>query len=523
MAMKREIGIVGLTFIGVGGVIGSGWLFAPMNAAKLAGPAAILAWVICGVVFLLLALTYAEVCGRLPVPGGLARLPFFTHGRLVAAAMGWTAWVGYLTTAPIETVVMLRYLAEPFPWLQSSDADHNLSAAGVGVAVVLLVLMTVLNAFGVALFARINSTLTWVKIFIPLLIAGLFIADRVTVANFTSAPSFMPMGWQGVLSAIATGGVVFAFVGFRHAIDMAGEVKRPQITIPLGLAFSVLICLVIYMGLQVAFIGALSAENLAHGWDNLAIGHSLGPLGALALGLGMVWLSVFILAGAVIAPFGGALISTGSNARIGLALAHNGFFPILFTRLSGRLVPLNALVLNLVIGVLAVLFVPFSELLALNGAALVFSLAIGPVTLLALRRQDRHGRGTFRLPWAGPVCFITFTASTLIVYWSGWDTMWRLALALLVGAVLFFTMHRLRGGHAPEAKPALWLLPYFGGLMLLSWLGSFGGGRGIIPFGWDIAVGVALSAVCLALAVRYRLPDAIAAKHRGEHVDEAAV
>lgn len=522
MALKRDIGIIGLTFIGVGGVIGSGWLFAPMNAAKLAGPAAILAWAICGVVFLLLALTYAEVCGRLPVPGGLARLPFFTHGRLVAAAMGWTAWVGYLTTAPIETVVMLRYLSEPFPWLQSGETSHQLSAAGIAVAVALLALMTVLNALGVALFTRINSGLTVVKIFIPLLVAGLLIADRVTMANFTSTPSFMPMGWQGVLSAIATGGVVFAFVGFRHAIDMAGEVKRPQITIPIGLGLSIVVCLVIYMGLQIAFIGALPAADLAKGWASLDIGHSLGPLGALALGLGMVWLSVFILAGAVIAPFGGALISTGSNARIGLALANNGFFPVIFTRLSGKLVPLNALVLNLLMGVLMVLLMPFSELLALNGAALVFSLAVGPVTLLAIRRQDPHGRGTFRLPASGLICFITFTASTLIVYWSGWDTMWRLGIAMVVGAVLFFGMHVMRGGHHLDYRSALWLVPYVGGLMLYSWLGSFGGGLGIIPFGWDILVGVALSAVCLYLAVRDRLPDAAAAKHRGQHAEEAA-
>ncbi|MDA1072629.1 MAG: amino acid permease [Proteobacteria bacterium] len=163
MALKRSIGAVGLTFVGVSGVVGSGWLFAPLLAAKYAGPAAILVWLLCGVAVLLLALTFAEVCGRLPVAGGLGRIPFFTHGRLVAAAMGWTAWIGYLVAAPIEVAVMMRYLAGPFPFLEDPGTAHRLSAWGVAAAVAMLAVMTGLNALGVAFFARLNTGLTWLR------------------------------------------------------------------------------------------------------------------------------------------------------------------------------------------------------------------------------------------------------------------------------------------------------------------------------------------------------------------------
>lgn len=513
--LRRSVGLVGLTFVAVSGVVGSGWLFAPLLAARYAGPAAIVAWVLCGVAVLLLALTFAEVCGRLPVAGGLGRIPFFTHGRLVAAAMGWTAWIGYLVAAPIEVVVMLRYLAGPWPWLEDPGAAHNLSTAGVVVAIAMLAIMTVLNAFGVALFSRINSALTWFKVAVPLVVAALIIADRFQMANFTSTPSFAPMGLHGIFSAIATGGVIFAFIGFRHAIDMAGEARRPHVTVPAALGLSVVICLVIYLALQVAFIGALDHDTLAGGWQNIAFEHTLGPLGAIAVALGMVWLSTLVLAGAVVAPFGGALVATGSNARLGLALANNGFFPLALTRLSARRVPLNALMLNFVVGTAAFLVLPFEELLALNGAALTFSLAVGPVALLALRRQAGAADG-FRLPLAWPVCLVTFAVATLIVYWSGWDTVWRLAIALAVGAVLFTVMHRVRGGGRVDAHHALWLLPWLGGLLLLSWLGQFGDGLGIIPFGWDMVGGTALAAACLWLAVRSRLNDEEADGHRAQ-------
>src|SRR5690606_6781925 len=113
---------------------------------------------------------------------------------------------------------------------------------------------------------------------------------------------------------------------------MAGEARRPHVTVPAALGLSVVICLVIYLALQVAFIGALDHDTLAGGWQNIAFEHTLGPLGAIAVALGMVWLSTLVLAGAIVAPFGGALVATGSNARLGLALANNGFFPLALTR-----------------------------------------------------------------------------------------------------------------------------------------------------------------------------------------------
>ena len=87
LALRRDIGLAGLTFIGIGGVLGSGWLFAPLLAVQQAGPAAILAWCIGVLAMLLVALAFAEVVSSLPEAGAIARLPHYSHGTVVGAVM----------------------------------------------------------------------------------------------------------------------------------------------------------------------------------------------------------------------------------------------------------------------------------------------------------------------------------------------------------------------------------------------------------------------------------------------------
>ena len=124
-APTRSVGTVGLTFVAVGGVVGSGVLFAPLFAAQQAGPAAIVAWPLAGLMFITVALVFAEISAMLPVVGGLGLLPTFSHGKGVGIAIGWVAWVGYVTAAPIETQAMLEYASNEraFDWLFVAEAS----------------------------------------------------------------------------------------------------------------------------------------------------------------------------------------------------------------------------------------------------------------------------------------------------------------------------------------------------------------------------------------------------------------
>jgi len=137
--MHRSIGLLSLTFVAISGILGSGWLFAPLLAAQAAGPSALVAWVIGGFAMLLLAATFAEIAAILPVAGGIGRVPHFSHGSVVSMAMGWTAWIGYNTTATIEVEAVLRYSKTLAPWLYLPDG--KMSAGGLAVACLLLLLV----------------------------------------------------------------------------------------------------------------------------------------------------------------------------------------------------------------------------------------------------------------------------------------------------------------------------------------------------------------------------------------------
>ena len=505
--LKREIGPIGLTALAVSGIIGSGWLFAPMLAAQLAGPAAIIAWIIGSLAMLLLALTFAEISAMFPLPGGIASIPQVTHGNVVSIAMGWTAWLGYLLTAPVEVEATLRYLGRYAPWMFEGASYENLSWSGSSAALALMVVFVILNALGVRLFTVINTSITWIKIIVPVIITVLFVASSFDTANFSGSAGFAPYGVGGILAAVSSGGVILSMIGFRHAIDMAGEVRNPGRFIPLALVAAMLICLLLYLGLQVAFIGALQPADLDNGWSGLKFSHPGGPLASVATALGLLWLVSLMNTTAVISPFGSALVAVGANARLVLAMTGTGFMPSVFGVLSRFGVPFNALVLNLIIGWVAVVFLDFSELVATHSSLVVLSFIVGPIAVVALRSLAADYPRPFRLPAAGLVGYATFILATLIVYWSGWQTVRIIGLAMVIGVLVFALRMRWMDRDELDLRQAAWLLPYGIGLGLLSWLGSFGG-INLIGEGYDIAACAIYCAFIYRLALRSTISQA---------------
>jgi len=526
-SLQRQVGLVSLTLIAAGGILGSGWLFSPLLTAQLAGPASIISWIIGALAMLLVALCFAEVSSVLPVAGGIARIPRYTHGDITAAVIGWTAWVGYCTQAPIEVSVVLRYASQTWPALiyaaEGTAATHTdnatLSLLGFSVAGVLLVVFVLINAIGAAAFARANSAITWLKFAIPAIIAVTFIASRFDVGNFSTTAEFAPYGWHGIFAAVSTGGIVFALIGFRHAIDMAGETRNPSRNVPLALIFGLLIPLAIYLCLQVAFIGALDPAELKDGWKNVEAAHGLGPLAAISGALGISWLTAVIYGGALIGPAGGALVATGSNARLAFGLARNKFLPAFFEKLSGRGIPIHALILNFILGFLLVMIMTFKDIVAINSAAIVLSFSIGPVAVLALRRQMPNAKKRFRIPLPRLTAILGFTVSALIVYWSGWSSI-LIILIIVAASLLTLFIKRLLIDRKPwssfDFRESLWLIPFLGCLTILSWLGNFGG-TGYIPFGWDMVIVVGVTMVNFLIANWCSLNNEKAAQYREAH------
>src|SRR5215211_7310399 len=152
--LRRDVSPLGLLFVSLGSIIGSGWLFGALYASQIAGPAAIIAWVAGGLVMLVLALVHAELGSMYPVAAGSARYPLFSFGSTVGFAIGWIVWVGTCAVAPIQVEAALQYFTHYFPWLTSTAAGVTvLTPIGIVVAVVLMALFTLINILGVATLA----------------------------------------------------------------------------------------------------------------------------------------------------------------------------------------------------------------------------------------------------------------------------------------------------------------------------------------------------------------------------------
>ena len=148
-SLKREVGLVGLTWASMGSIIGSGWLFGAQKALIVAGPAAIISWVIGGVVILVLALVHAELGGMYPVSGGTARFPHYAFGGFAGASFGWFSWLQAATVAPIEVSAMITYgqhYSFAHGWLDPKTGV--LTTSGLIVAILLMAFLTSINFLG---------------------------------------------------------------------------------------------------------------------------------------------------------------------------------------------------------------------------------------------------------------------------------------------------------------------------------------------------------------------------------------
>jgi amino acid transporter len=330
--------------------------------------------------------------------------------------------------------------------------------------------------------------------------------------NFHAAGGFNPFGFHGIFSAISTGGVIFAYLGFEQAIQLGGESSNPQRNIPVAVLGAMVVGIAMYVLLQIAFIAALEPGDLKHGWAKLGSTALAGPFAGLATAVGLGWLAILLYVDAAISPGGTGLLYTGTSARLSYALGRNGYIPSIFSWLSDRGVPMFSIAFSFLVGM--VIFLPFpgwQKLVGFITAATVLAYALAPLALGALRRQDPERERPFRLPAAEILAPIGFMVANLIVYWAGWHTDERLFLAIGIGFVVFGLHQAL----APddERKPRLdlraasWFWPYIGGMAIISWLGQYDG-RGTIPFWWDLVVVAAFSLGIYLFALAVRLdPD----------------
>lgn len=507
---KRRISAMDLILVGVGSIIGSGWLFAAGKVAAVAGPAGSLSWVIGGAALLLLGLVYAELGAALPQAGGLVRYPHYTHGPLVSYMVSFITVIAFSSLIAIEVLAMRQYASGWWPELTQAGSSAP-TLLGWFVQLFLFVFFFLLNYWSVGVFAKSNTIITWFKFIVPTLVIVILLG-HLNTANFV-IHGFAPFGFSGVASAVATGGVMFAYLGLTPLMALAGEVRNPQRNLPLALIGTTLASTLIYILLQFAFIGGVPTELVANGgWDKVNQIFNL-PYYDIALSLGFLWLAVLISIDAVISPGGTGNIYMSTTPRVIYGWARTGTLFKLFGQVDERTgIPRYALWLTFFLSIFWTLpFPSWDALIAVVSSALIFSYALAPISAHALRLSHPDMPRPFFLKGMGIIGPLAFVIASLILYWAGWST-----ISWLLGAqVVMFLAYLVFGSHkahdlslGAQVRPALWLIFYYLMIMLISGLGSFGGSN-LLPSPWDQACVALVALVSYYWAVHSRLPESL--------------
>jgi amino acid transporter len=515
--LKRDAGIIGLLFASLGGIIGSGWLLGPLTAAKIAGPSAIIAWLIGGFAVLLLSFVYAELATAFPRAGAVIAFPKLSHGNLMATVLSFVVFLGYASVAPAEASAVITYASNYITGLV--DKSGVLTTLGFIVSAALLAIFAVVNMLAIKTVLAINSTLTWWKIAIPVLTIIVFLLFGFHASNF-SAQGFAPGGASGVFSAVATSGIVFSYLGFRQAVELAGESSNPKRNLPIAIIGSVSIGLIVYVGLQISFIGALNPSDIAKGWSNVNFKGAFGPFAGLASLIGMGWLAVLLYIDAFVSPTGTGIIYFTTTSRVLYATGKEGLIGgNFFAKLSVAGVPLVGVLFTFLVGLL--FLVPFPSwqgIVTFISSATVLSYGTGPVVMMTLRKTmppDRYKR-PYLLAGGNLIASVAFIISNFIIFWSGSatdDFLFELILGFTVLYVAYESIAGVGFGNL-HWRGAWWLAPYFFGLWLLTYLGpkALTGGTNTLSEVADSLILVVFSIVILFIAINSGVPDPEEAK-----------
>jgi basic amino acid/polyamine antiporter, APA family len=433
--LKRALGALDLTLLGIGAIVGAGiFVLTGVAAAKYAGPAIVLSFVVSGFACAMAALCYAEFAAMIPVAGSAYSYSYATMGELVGWIIGWdlvleyavgaaavaVGWSGYLT-------VILHGLGIHLP-VAITNAPGSAPGAIINLPALLIVmLITYVLYIGISESARLNSIIVGVKLIV--------IAAVIVVGAFYIRPAnwhpFAPMGWPGVMKGAAV--IFFAYIGFDAVSTAAEEVVDPNRDLPLGILGSLFVCTLLYILVAGVLTGMVPARSI----DLNA------PLASAFVIRGMHALSGFISLGAVAGLTSVLLVLMLGQSRVFFAVSRDGLLPPAFSRIhpTYRTPYVPTTLTGLAVGITAALL-PIQEIAELTNIGTLFAFVLVCFGVWILRHVEPDLRRPFRTPLVpivpilGVVCCVYLMASLPVVTWI------RFVVWLAIGLVIYFTYGR---------------------------------------------------------------------------------
>ncbi|KAK9720921.1 hypothetical protein K7432_003816 [Basidiobolus ranarum] len=434
--LRRSLNFFDLTAIGIGAIIGTGiFVLTGIAAAKNAGPAVVVSFVVSGIAAGTAAVSYSEMACMIPVAGSAYTYTYATMGELVGWIIGWDLILEYLVGAATVSVGWSGYFKMFFKSAFKVDMSDKWTEAPVGFnsktqsfyvsgnyvnlpAIAISLGITCLLCLGIRESARLNTVIVIVKIVVILLFIFACIKD-IDPKNYTpfippNEGSFSEYGVSGMFSAATT--VFFSYIGFDAISTAAQESKNPQRDLPIGICSSLLICTVLYIAVCFIMTGVVPYKEL-----NVS-----APISVVIARTGMSWLGIIVDFGALLGLTSVILVLLMGQPRIFYAMAKDGLFPAVAAKIHPRFKTpwVTTLISGTACAVLGGIL-PVDVLGEMTSVGTLFAFALVNIGIIILRfkrpdlpRKFKVPLGPFVIPVIGAglsiLLICTATVSTII-------------------------------------------------------------------------------------------------------------
>jgi basic amino acid/polyamine antiporter, APA family len=496
--LKRALGPVNLTTLGIGAIIGAGiFVLTGKAAAEHAGPAIVLSFVLAGVACAFAGLCYAEFAAMIPISGSAYTYGYATLGELLAWIIGWdlileylfaastvaVGWSGYVVsllydlnihippalsaaygtrvieipTALAAALKMKSGWATVAPELLQSIQQAGTDPATLGQAtavfnlpaLIIVLLVTILLVIGIKESATFNNFVVALKMLVILA----FIGVGLVYLNPANWHPFIPaaqgpgrFGWGGVLRG--AGVIFFAYIGFDSVSTAAQEAKRPQRDMPIGILASLVICTILYIVVSLVLTGVVSYTRLNVPAPIAVAVDSLGP------GVSQ-WMGPLIKVGAIAGLSSVILVMLLGQPRIFYTMSKDGLLPPVFSAVHPRFrTPWVAQIITGVVAMSIAAVFPIHILGELVSIGTLLAFAIVCAGVLVLRFTDPQLQRPFRTPLFWLVCPLGILFCGLLMCGLPRDTWLRLIIWMVVGLGIYFTYGRRHSKLEPGAGPS---------------------------------------------------------------------
>jgi APA family basic amino acid/polyamine antiporter len=445
--LRRVLGPVTLTALGVGAIIGAGiFVLTGLAAHDKAGPGLILSFVVAGIGCALAGLCYAEFASMVPVAGSAYTYAYATLGELFAWIIGWDLVLEYAVASStvahgwshyflsflnlFGVTLPARLTGTPIDVDPATGSWIATGAYGNLPAALVVLFITVILVVGIRESASVNAAMVVLKLVVVLFVIG-FGSAYVRTENWHP---FLPFGWPGVLKGASY--VFFAYIGFDSVSTHAEEARNPQRDVPIGILASLGLCTVLYILVAAVLTGMVPYTQISID----------APVASAFAARGLPVAVFFISLGAVVGITSVLLVLLLSQARVLLAMARDGLIPRdFFGAVHPRFrTPHKATILTgVLVATVAALF-PLRILAELVNIGTLMAFVIVCAAVLVMRRTNPQLPRPFRTPLV-PLVPI---AGMLMNFWMmcglGWENWVRLFVWLAVGLVIYFTYGRQR-------------------------------------------------------------------------------